>query len=293
MALIPKLKYPAQIDVSDPAYPQGKARNVGAPGDGTGTPLEREWVNDLFGFQQALLAAAAITPNGAADKVGASQYLTAVQTIVDGLAAVLFTKTAFLDKGYVWTGQHGFVGTPLLQGTETELYYAANPGGAITARHRTMFLPLSLGFTHPESDWVLVSSLSGPWLNISPVGQVLNFPLRLPQACTLTGVSVAVMKNTDFVTPLKLEVIRQGVDLAPVDYATLVNTGGKSVLMSATAASTSNPVEVIGTSLAHVVDNTSGSYFAAISASSGGTGPANYLGWIRVTYAETRASGNY
>lgn len=82
MALVPKDKYPSQIDTSDPAYPHGKARNVGSPGDGTGTPWEEDLVNDVFGFQQALLDAASITPSGTPDKVGACQYLDALNVII-------------------------------------------------------------------------------------------------------------------------------------------------------------------------------------------------------------------
>lgn len=80
MAIDPSAEYGAQVDTSDPTgYPQGQARNISSPGDGTGTPLERKWVSDLWGFEQALLAAAGLTPSGTPDKVGASQYLEALQ----------------------------------------------------------------------------------------------------------------------------------------------------------------------------------------------------------------------
>lgn len=81
MAVIPSVRYSGQIETGDAGYPQGKARNAGAFQDGTGTPLERDWLNDLWGFQQALLALAEITPSGTPDRVGASQYLDAVLAI--------------------------------------------------------------------------------------------------------------------------------------------------------------------------------------------------------------------
>lgn len=91
MSLIPKDTYPGQIDTSDPTgYPHGKARNITTPGDGTGTPWEEQLVNDVFGMQQALLDQAGITPSGTPDKVGASQYLTAVETIGDQRIAAEF-----------------------------------------------------------------------------------------------------------------------------------------------------------------------------------------------------------
>lgn len=78
MAVIPKNLYPGQTIGSDPAYPQGKAQNVTVPGDATGTPLEKEWVNDLWGFLQTILTRANITPSGTPDQVGASQYQDAL-----------------------------------------------------------------------------------------------------------------------------------------------------------------------------------------------------------------------
>jgi hypothetical protein len=93
MALVPSTKYPAQTDV-EPAYPQGKARNAGTFQDGSGTPLEKDWVNDQWGFLQSLLAAASITPSGTPDQVGASQYLAAVQNLAQ-VAAAAATGVAF------------------------------------------------------------------------------------------------------------------------------------------------------------------------------------------------------
>jgi hypothetical protein len=80
MALIPGARYSGQTDAAG-AYPLGKARNASAFGDGTGTPLEKDWLNDLWGFQQALLAAAEIVASGDPDEVGASQYLDALRAV--------------------------------------------------------------------------------------------------------------------------------------------------------------------------------------------------------------------
>lgn len=84
MAIRPQIEYAGQTTTGDPGYPDGKAKNVGVSGDGTGTPLEEKWVNDLFGFEQALLARAGITPSGFPDKVGASQYLAALTDWLGG-----------------------------------------------------------------------------------------------------------------------------------------------------------------------------------------------------------------
>lgn len=91
MALDLTLIYPGQIDTTDPTgYPYGKAKNIVNPGDGTGTPWERQIVNETLGFHQELLARASIVPSGTPDKVGASQYATGVEAIAD--ERVLTTK---------------------------------------------------------------------------------------------------------------------------------------------------------------------------------------------------------
>lgn len=78
MAINPESRYPGQISPSDAEYPYGKARNITQPGDGSGTPWEAALVNDIFGFQQALLSAAEITPSGDPETATNSQYLNAL-----------------------------------------------------------------------------------------------------------------------------------------------------------------------------------------------------------------------
>ena len=90
MALNLALIYPGQIDTtSDPAgYPQGKAKNIVNPGDGTGTPWEEQIANDNLGFLQNLLDRASIaTPSGVPDKVGASEYTTGVEAVATDILA--------------------------------------------------------------------------------------------------------------------------------------------------------------------------------------------------------------
>lgn len=81
MAINPEQQYPDKITPASADYPFGQARNVTTPGDGTGTPLEQAWVNDLFGWQQALLTEAGITPSGVPDTARNSQHLQAMQLL--------------------------------------------------------------------------------------------------------------------------------------------------------------------------------------------------------------------
>lgn len=81
MAINPATQYPGQVATPDAAYPYGGAQNITTPGDGQGTPWEAALVNDIFGFQQALLSFAGVTPSGAPDQVGAAQYLQALARV--------------------------------------------------------------------------------------------------------------------------------------------------------------------------------------------------------------------
>ncbi len=90
MALSPATIYPGQVAIGDPNYPFGKAQNEIVDGDGSGTPLEQGLVNEIFGFQQSLLAEAGDTPNGTPEQVGASQYLDAVKTVAQNATAPRF-----------------------------------------------------------------------------------------------------------------------------------------------------------------------------------------------------------
>lgn len=78
MALDYRIVYGIQVLSGQPGYPYGKARNVTVTGDGTGTPWEAQLVNDLFGFLQALLVNASITPSGSPDSALASDYFSAL-----------------------------------------------------------------------------------------------------------------------------------------------------------------------------------------------------------------------
>lgn len=92
MAINPESQYPGKITPSDSNYPYGSARNVTVPGDGTGTPWEAALLNDIFGFQQALLNAAGIVPSGTPDNIVTSQYIQAALNLV-------LTGDYFIDTG--------------------------------------------------------------------------------------------------------------------------------------------------------------------------------------------------
>lgn len=93
MAISINEQYPGKTAGVSTAYPYGKARNVTAPSDGTGTPWEAAIVNDDQGFKQALLQAAGIIPRGVPDSATASQYLDALKAIFTGKITATFTDS--------------------------------------------------------------------------------------------------------------------------------------------------------------------------------------------------------
>lgn len=78
---------PSRVDTSDPTgYPHGKAKNVTTPGPaGTndGTAWVASFINDVWGFMQALVGKAGITPDNTPEKATDSQILDAIEILAD------------------------------------------------------------------------------------------------------------------------------------------------------------------------------------------------------------------
>ena len=96
MAINPETRFVGKITPSSAAYPYGEARDITVPGDGTGTPLVADLVNDVFGFQQALLAAGGVTPSGTPDTATTSQYFQALNVANDARYLPEFATVAAL-----------------------------------------------------------------------------------------------------------------------------------------------------------------------------------------------------
>jgi len=107
MALKPNELFIGKITDPSAAYPLGSARNVTTPGDGTGTPLVAALLNDIFGFQQSLLAAAGITANGDPDSVTNPQYKNAILALLSKRVVpfgTLANAVASTDASLVFNG---------------------------------------------------------------------------------------------------------------------------------------------------------------------------------------------
>lgn len=78
MAINPNTQYPGQVEAPDANYTYGGAKNETVVDALDGTPFEKAMLNDVFGFQQAMLVQAGIVPSGSSETVLISQYLEAL-----------------------------------------------------------------------------------------------------------------------------------------------------------------------------------------------------------------------
>lgn len=83
MALQRDTRYPGRWTTASSGHPQGAFKNRTAPGSLDGSYIEQDWANDWDGYFSSLLDAAGLTANGNVDAVGASQYFSAMQTLLN------------------------------------------------------------------------------------------------------------------------------------------------------------------------------------------------------------------
>ena len=142
MAINPSNRYPNNVDPASTEYPYGKARDVTVPGDGTGTPWESALVNDLFGFQQALLDDSGDVPTGTPERVGASQYLNSIVAALNSRSDLSFATVQNLKDETARNGK----GAKLKAGTyvKTTGYGSDGDGGGATY---ALVTPASFGGT--------------------------------------------------------------------------------------------------------------------------------------------------
>ncbi len=79
MAISPLATY-TNVDNPGATYPYGRAKNESSPGALDGSPFEKAWLNDLWGFYQRILTKAGIAPSASPETAvyGGSQYLQAM-----------------------------------------------------------------------------------------------------------------------------------------------------------------------------------------------------------------------
>lgn len=82
---------------TNPNYPTGQAQDATSPTATDGSPFVASWLNDAWGFFQALMNASGQTVSGTSENIATSQLLNAVQQLAQGRAKlfnVLGTSSA-------------------------------------------------------------------------------------------------------------------------------------------------------------------------------------------------------
>jgi hypothetical protein len=82
MALNLALRYAGRINGATSGYPYGSIKNESSVGADDGTPVDKDWLNDLQGLLQSLLDAVGAVPTNTPDQVGASQYYDAIVNLI-------------------------------------------------------------------------------------------------------------------------------------------------------------------------------------------------------------------
>lgn len=105
MAINPSTRYPGQINAPDANYPLGSARDVVVSGDNTGTPNEKDRINDQWGVFQKLLNDAGIAASGLPDTILVSQYYEGLIAMLGRAATFVFKNTTDLANGTTILGE--------------------------------------------------------------------------------------------------------------------------------------------------------------------------------------------
>lgn len=275
MAIAPKDEIAAEkIDTTDPAYPQGKAQNITTPGDATGTPLIKVWLNDLWGFLQALLATAGITPSGTPDTSLVSQYMDSIQSLWRRTYATLASAVASTrikegnlvhieDRGGVW---------------EVVLTSSVTPNGydiVVSTGVPTLSFKLVIDNTTTMQNFgVTGTNDSGAFSRALSVGVGLsngNVNIEAPVSPTLTKNTIlrvngtldaSYVSSTDAVSisadTYDLSVIiNNAVSSGPITGDLLSISGGKNVIVTDCSCDNTvlNFVKVLGAAKTSITNN--------------------------------------
>lgn len=129
MALKLNERYPGRFDNPSADYPQGSFKNRTTPTAKDGSYLERDWANDKEGFFQSLIAEASIVPSGAVDKVGASQFFDALNTVIAKTAVGRLIGV----RNFSSSGTYTYTPTAGTKSVVVEVQGAGGSGGGTAA----------------------------------------------------------------------------------------------------------------------------------------------------------------
>lgn len=111
----------ATIPNTSGAYPNVVSINCSGPSTTDGTPYIKAYIDNGFGFKQAIMNHAGLTPNGVAEADGASQLLTAIQDITIGPGCVVAWMGNDADPGTLGRRMIQLNGQGILRASYAEL----------------------------------------------------------------------------------------------------------------------------------------------------------------------------
>jgi hypothetical protein len=107
MAINLKTSYPGKI-TEDANNPNGTFKNRTSDALKDGTPYEKKWASDLWGFVSHILKKAGISPNGAEENETNSQYYDALESLMGRRAVDFETKDLITNFISVTQGRAAF-----------------------------------------------------------------------------------------------------------------------------------------------------------------------------------------
>jgi len=124
-------QYTDYFDNTDPTYPGGKAVDTTNGESEDGTPYKADWMNDVNGFHQAAIKEALGTfqVSGMPDRVGASDILNALKTIMNSRTDARVTAQYILTKLLTVDGIGSGLDADLFGGHPPQYYLQASASG--------------------------------------------------------------------------------------------------------------------------------------------------------------------
>lgn len=105
MSINAQNKYPGRFDPASADYPQGKFKNRSSPSAQDGSYMEKDWLNDIYGFLGAILRNAGVTPDGVVDTAQSSQMFNALQSVIRSTGTA--TNVIYLTSSSSYTPAAG------------------------------------------------------------------------------------------------------------------------------------------------------------------------------------------
>lgn len=223
-------RYPGRFNNPSAEYPQGSFKNRTTPTAKDGSYIEKDWANDWQGFFSSMLSSAAIVPNGLVDRVGSSQYFSALQSVISsnipafGTAATKdaqvvvsdfsIARLALVGSGGIGGGTIGYASSvdDLTAGQffSTGPAVTGLPSWAATAQGQGHYIHLNSSFGYMR--WTEITTgisyerakVSGVWqawgecygqVNCDLTGAIMTFPTNAAPAGFLKANGAAISRT--------------------------------------------------------------------------------------------------